>query len=396
MPFCSSGTSGPKPGVVTSIIVDQNYVKSLLPPVLQWLYPYLPWMEGLAIGDVSAFCAADPPSFTMPTPLEFLNFVTGGPLNDYLTVNAFLQNLTRYYLWFQLCQCNSVATPAPTNPSQPANMPGFPGTGSVYGDPCFTYNFSHTFQAVGDTTDPMIAIPSGVTYATLDTVFDTVDDPYPDRYAVNAVLYSASGGAISPGLTYGGWNTSHMSFTHNESAVGAGAAQLQMAYVVSTHSLPVPRSMTGTLRLYCGTSPTGGGGVVEAPCPPDPRTLATLNEILRLLTLVQRQAVPFAYVRGASHTGLTGHGHINVQGLIGCIVEITSFGTNVGSVDGDPLTYFNAGWFNWGDADGYKPRQFINASPQVSFPAAAGQFTRIGYSLEPSVTATITELVREA
>jgi hypothetical protein len=170
---------------------------------------------------------------------------------------------------------------------------------------------------------------------------------------------------------------------------------MQMAWTVSTHSLPAPRSMTGTVRLYCGTTPTGGGGVVEVPCPPDPRTLATLNEILRLLTLVQRQAVPFAYVRGADHTGLTGHGEISVQGLIGCIVTLTAFGSNVGSTDGDPLTYFNAGWFNWGDADGFQPRIFINASPQVSFPTSAGQFTRIGYSLEPGVTATITELTRE-
>lgn len=395
MPICSSGTSGPKPGVNTSIIVDPNFVKSLLPPALAWLYPFLPWMEGLAIGDVNAFCAADPPTFTMPTPLQFLNFVTGGPFGDFEIVNTFLQNLTRYYLWFQLCQCNSVATPTPTNPSQPSNMPAFPGTGSVNADPCFTYNFSHTFQAVGDTFDVLVPVPAGVTYATMDSQFDTVDDPSPDRYVANAIFFSASGGNLNTTGVFGGWNTTHMFFTHSQASVPAGAANMQMQYTVSTHSLPVARSMTGTVRLYCGTTPTGGGGTVELPCPPDPRTLATLNEILRLVTLVQREAVPFAYIRSTVHSGLTGHGEIAVQGLIGCIVQLTSYGSAVGSVDGDPATFFDAGWFNWGNADGFLPREHIKASPQVSFPAAAGQYTRIGYSLQPGVTASLTELVRE-
>jgi len=45
---------------------------------------------------------------------------------------------------------------------------------------------------------------------------------------------------------------------------------------------------------------------------------AQLDQLMAMVTLIQRQAAPFGYVPGAIHAGLTGTGVIAIQGLIGC------------------------------------------------------------------------------
>jgi hypothetical protein len=114
-----------------------------------------------------------------------------------------------------------------------------------------------------------------------------------------------------------------------------------------------------------------------------------------MVTLIQRQQVPFGYIQSTAHTGLSGDGHIDVSGLIGCLVEVTDQGTNTGQQLGDPDVLWNAGWINWGNADASSPRSFIDCTPMLSLPAAAGQYTRIGYSLPTGIVITITELERE-
>jgi hypothetical protein len=120
-----------------------------------------------------------------------------------------------------------------------------------------------------------------------------------------------------------------------------------------------------------------------------------LSRIESLLTLVQRQAAPFAYVNGASHSGLTGNGHLDVQGLLGAKVELTTVPGRLGIASGDPDTLFDAGFLRWGSSSGAATSQRIDTTPFLSFPGGAGQFTRISYSLAGGVVATITELVRE-
>jgi hypothetical protein len=115
-----------------------------------------------------------------------------------------------------------------------------------------------------------------------------------------------------------------------------------------------------------------------------------------MVTLIQRQSVPFAYIASASHAGLAGSGELTVQGLIGLRITLTTIPSLVGSDAGDPLTYFQAGWLRWGDADGFSERRFIDASPLTWYPQPAGQYTRIAYSLNVGVVATIEELEREA
>lgn len=153
---------------------------------------------------------------------------------------------------------------------------------------------------------------------------------------------------------------------------------------------------TGSGIGYALTT-AGGLGSAANPgcCPPDPSIMQLLRSILESTTLVQRQAAPFGYVPGVVHSGLTGTGQISVSDLIGALVTVTASGPVTGEEAGTPVTLFEAGWFNWGNADGFSERIRLSGDTQVSLPAAAGQYTRIGYTLPVGMTIQITELNRE-
>jgi hypothetical protein len=75
-----------------------------------------------------------------------------------------------------------------------------------------------------------------------------------------------------------------------------------------------------------------------------------------------------------------------------------SFGTlpsAIGSESGTPTEYFELGFLSVGTADGYQRSVRLEHNPQVWFPPDMGSQTLVGYSLNPLVTATITELQRE-
>jgi hypothetical protein len=151
--------------------------------------------------------------------------------------------------------------------------------------------------------------------------------------------------------------------------------------------------LTARVEVYCGGPP---GSTSAACCPPDPIATAKLDTIIALLTLQQRQSTPFAYIDGDSHSSLTGFGEISVQGLIGLKLTITDAGPGVlGVAAGDPETVWEAGWYRWGNADGWAPREFISSTDVLDLPTSAGVYTKIGYSLNATVEVTITELERE-
>lgn len=114
-----------------------------------------------------------------------------------------------------------------------------------------------------------------------------------------------------------------------------------------------------------------------------------------MVTLIQRQSVPFAYVSGTTHSGLTGTGTLSVSGILGLLVN-AGVPTSTSDIAGTPDVRIPIGRVNFGTADGYRDRDQLVTDSQVVFPAVAGLYTVIGYSLEPGVTATFTELVRES
>jgi len=135
---------------------------------------------------------------------------------------------------------------------------------------------------------------------------------------------------------------------------------------------------------------------------------ASLNTIMRQLAalqatatstqfvaqLIQRQAVPFAYVPGVVHPALVGGGEFSVLDLIGLSVTFAVIPPGKESGSTDPITYHQLGKVSLGTAAGWRRSWQPTHSPYLILPIAAA-FTRVGYSFADGVVATITELLRE-
>jgi hypothetical protein len=413
---CSSGISAPKPGVNASVIVDAAYVQSLLPAGLAWLYPYLPYMHGLEIGDVGAFCSVDPPTFTVPTAAEIFNFITGNSLEDVIAVSDFMQAITKMYLWYSLCHCTTVATPsAPSPPAAPADLPAINPPGVITPSPtagCLVVN-SPTVTTTSDEWhdlighDPVqageVSLPNGPTRplqlpAGALTVTMTghnlsahAGGPFGGLYTpeseIRMQFFDAADAFISGVIhTYGALTD----FTHADVPVPSGARGVQVSAVNEiTGQNHIARA---ELTVYCAGAPAGAP--VVPCCPPDPILTGRLDSILKMVTLIQRQHVPFATLPGPAHTGLSGDGQFGVQGITSLAVHVTTVPGRVGVVAGEPDTIYDVGWLRVGTIDGWGPRIYVSSQDFLVAPVA-GDVVLVGYSIPADVVWTINERVRE-
>jgi len=411
-----SGPSQPKSGVDPSVTVDVPYIQSLLPAGLSWAFPYLPYMQGLVIGDVATFCSADPPTWTVPSATEILDFLTGGPTGAYLTVNQFLQDITRAYLWYALCECVSGTQPTPpTPPTAPtgAPVPNPPAITDPPGQPGATTPCFLGSDSVYSSVSSIDGVAQTLT-TTSATAHEVHWGPYPthDEFFqrnVNTIRLVTRRTQVGAGphqnITWSIRWQSRTAFlfnqvvTHSPDGVDHvydlippdGATNMILQYFVSATS-------TDTWRVhiegYCNVPP-GGTSTTTVCCPPDPTLLAMLTRLQQAVELIQRQAVPFSYVYGDNHAGLSGDGEISVQGLIGVSVDVTTLPASYGRASGTPERLFDVGFVTLGTDDGWSSTRRIDSDGALVLPGAAGVFTRVGYSLAPGVQVAIRELVRE-
>lgn len=402
--ICAGGTSGPKTGVDTSVYVDSAFVQSLLPPALAWLYPYLPWMRALEIGDVSTFCATDPPTVpSVPSASDILQFVTGGNISAALAVNDFLQNVAKQYLWRSLCQCTSGSPSAYTPPSDPGGLVSVNNPSIVSGplaQPCYDFT-SSVVNFTGGTSlqrsDINIAgTGGGVTgpstrgyWVQFDTTTALVSAPAPQltlHYIVEAELTTPATIYSNPAYVINAGGTRSALF-----AVPAGADHAN--YTVNAGTGAGQTSETTRIRVWCQTaSPTEQDCCASGP----DRTNLLLNQILDLVTIIQRQRVPFAYIDGATHSTLSGAGTLTIpNGLIGLRTTVTTNPGYTGIAGSNPTALFDVGYVSVGDASGWNETQPIRRSPWNWFPSDMSTWTRVGYNLNPGVIVSITELEAE-
>lgn len=388
--LCGGGSSQVKPGGLISVSYSSALIADLLVLVESpWLIPVIPLLVLPPIL-LTSFCATDPPAqptFTLAESNALLGLQVGS--SDWNSGVTKVSDLLQNAVWSQFCECVTGATPGPTPaPSPPVGttvtvLPSQPGFAPCYELVLTTGNAfpsSGTFTLAGGTP-----IPVGATQLQLKLV-NTIAV---GSGAVASVTIEQDNGSTvlhtdtvvaNPGQTV----------TRSFNVV-ANANKFFLSYVGAggTGNSYITNSV---FDIFCGTStaPTQTN-----PCGPDPTTVALLNGIMQLVTLIQRQIVPFAYVSGTSHSALTGTGELNVQGILGVKVLPSSIPSSAGLVVGDPDTLWLDSWINWGNADGWTTREFLTSSPFISMPRLASQFTKIGYSLRPGLTVDITELVRE-
>lgn len=395
--LCGGGASHAKSGAGTTILYTASAIAQLLESYkLGWLARLASFLT-VASYVADTMCASDPPAMPVFTAQDAQAMLNLSPWEDFLVAVGKVDDVVKHLAWYQFCECNAgnVSPVAPVVPVSPTDVTLVPtATGNA---PCGQYS-SQVYANQGTLGLATIVFQSGSPNGT--TLWGC------QPVLVHIHISAWYGSATTPARFLTGWQF----YDASNNFVGALTDNVDLGFGPADIDIPVPPGARKVLpRWGSNASPsnvnqkwdmtvTGYAGFnpTSTPCcPSDERVFQMLANLTSLTTLIQRQQVPFAYVHGDSHAGLTGAGHIDVQGLIGCLVTLTTVPNAMGLDVGDPDTIWSESWINWGNADGSTERAFIRTSPQISLPPAAGQFTRIGYSLAPGVVATITELVRE-
>jgi hypothetical protein len=174
----------------------------------------------------------------------------------------------------------------------------------------------------------------------------------------------------------------------------------------------------------CKAAPTGQRPPIRPPAPPvvrppviapQPPLVCDASDICTYLTalsgkldsltrqvsylrsdviLIQRQKVPFAYVRGTLHSGLTGTGTLAVQGILALSVQVTTMPIAASQDVAAATDYYQLGKVSVGTVDGWQRVRWITHNPML-IDQIDGDITLVGYWFPPGVVASIQELVRE-
>lgn len=392
MPVCTGG-SQPQAGAPAAILVTIDQLANYLPPGSDWIRPLLPYLQPILLSDISDFCSTDPPGYPNLSGLAFDAVFAGGEFGAAAVAIFAIQQIMRTVVWYRVCECvTGGVQPVPAGPSDPGTVPAVnpPGAalppnavpcGTASGGPSGTV--INTFQPCLSTTDVPLnshivqlslhVTPTGATHHSID------------------FYYATYGTGIATPLSLGFTTVASGATTVVTVVIPPGATIMDVKLTTGPNVNTDLGSVTAS--FYCGADIPTAPPPVAQPLPPVDR--AMLDRILAMVTLIQRQAVPFGYVYGTNHTGLTGHGSFSVADLIGVSVDVTTLPGWAGAADGSPTQYFDLGFVTLGTADGYEHSRRIDHDGTLFLPYAAGAFTAVGYTLASGVEVAIRELVRE-
>lgn len=387
---CGGGTSAPDPGRAAVVEYSAGLIAAIFAAYdLAWLIPVIPFV-GLVPLTLATFCGNDPPAIPTFTAAEVDALVNQKLGADWLSGLAKLTDLVLNAIWYDACRCTSGALVPFAPPVQPAGSPTYQPPVPPNVLPCSTWSAVSSFCDTGSlfkgTAVPDVGtFPTGVllhmvgTDCGAGTPAGTFNWVWTFKDASNATIatstYSLTGSqtldafvAVPPGTVGVNLNHNQTSGSRGQQIIGSTAA------------------------FYCSSQVPGAQ---QPCCPPDVATQATLDAILKMVTLIQRQAVPFGYVTGTVHAGLSGAGAVSISGLLGVKVAITTLPTPLGSEGTSPPKHFDAGWITFGTIDGFPQSYRLEHNPQVYLPSRCSAFTDLDYDLAPGVVVTITELLRE-
>lgn len=385
------GTSSPNVGASAVTLLASGFVAVVLDKYgagwLKWAIPFLALPELT----LNTFCATDPPAiptFTAAESKAIINLELGA---DFSSGLAKFGDLIQHLAWYELCHCNAgTATALPAAPSPPAGTPVYVPPPSQVAAPCgsahLVFSQDQTGVNISEDLNAFIAWPANPTSLRLHFVTGG---------ASGNVVFHGFAKAFSPSMG----NVQFPSFSIPTAAMD------QTFY----YSLPLGTTNVTINQLFdsgagsqtfdvhadvfCNGAPASG--VVTPCCPADPTLALQVEAILRMVTLIQRQGVPFGYVPGAVHAALSGAGTLAIQGILGAKVAVTTLPASLGRAGTTPVEYFDMGFLTFGTPDGYPTAYRLERSPQLLLPARCSAYTQLAYDLPPGVVITLTELLRE-
>lgn len=396
--LCGGGTSAPKTGA--SAVVD--YTSGLIAAIfaaydITWLIPVIP-LVGLAPLTLSTFCATDPPAVPTFTAAEIAAMLGANFGSDFSSGVSKLKDLILNAIWQDTCTCTSGTLVPLTPPAPPAGTPITQFQTQTYGgsNVCHDQSQLVTPLQIGtfDYQDWtfLTGRPSGLSgfRVIIHQPAPSGGQTVPASWVIQE-RNTSSGTLIKQTPIPLGFDTQiTIPIAVQGTALGVSVNNVQ---VIGTSTYNSTTGIQIELQGLCGPLITGPG--VQPCCPPDPLLSAQIDQILKAVTLIQRQAVPFAYIAGTVHSGVSGNGVLSVSGLIGVKIDITTDPSSLGVEGIQPPILFDRGFFTWGTPDGYPQSERLERTHQLSLPARASAFTDFAYDLHPGVVVTITELVRE-
>ncbi len=185
------------------------------------------------------------------------------------------------------------------------------------------------------------------------------------------------------------------------------ASPLPVSFPVKVTFEPLPTEPVCNGYPFSGppplSAPAGWSGAEAAPVCGSTQDVCTqlqvvinkLNILDSMTQLIQRQAVPFAYLLGTPSVGLIGAGDIAAQGILGCSVTITAQPPGHGQTADNPKRAIpKLGAIQFKTVDGFTDERQLHYAQQLVLDAPPLS-TALHYTLAPGVTATITPLLRE-
>lgn len=118
------------------------------------------------------------------------------------------------------------------------------------------------------------------------------------------------------------------------------------------------------------------------------------RQLTGMVTLIQRQGVPFGYVTGTVHGPLSGQGEFTVADILGLSIDATVIPLANPPTGGDPQTYRSLGKISVGTTDGWERTYWVTHDPYLILPIS-GAVTKVGWTFPSGVIAYVTELLRE-
>lgn len=388
---CGGGTSAAKPGTDAIVRYSAGLIAAIFAAYdIAFLIPVIP-LVGLVDIPLNAFCSSDPPAvptFSSAETTALLNLDFGSDFDSGLSK---MRDVVVNAIWWDACECTSGAPVGFIPPAPPSGTPIYQFPVGETSAPCGSAGpITHSFTTGNGTFNR-----GGVAVSTLSA-------PKIARIIVQNKVTSGAGWTLATTprfeLIAGGQTNLPQFFTPpNTTSIKDFVIPQDNtvnSFAITTNNV----SGTGQLdeiktwEIYCGNNVPG---VQQPCCPPDPSTQSYLDNILQLVTLIQRQIVPFAHILGPSHSALTGQGTISVNGLLGVKLDLTTIPASYGVEVGSPDHHFDLGWLSVLTTDGFIDERRITAQLTAWLPRLMSDATVIGYSLNPGVVGTITELVRE-
>jgi hypothetical protein len=388
--LCAGGTSGPKAGYASVVDFSVGLIGNVLAARgLRWLIPAVP-LAGVPAQTLSSFCGTDPPAVPTFTTDETTAILTLSFGADFDSGISKLRDLILYSLWYEVCECTSGTLTAYPTITPPTDTPIFQPPGPIAVTPCTGAAIIGPYPIPAGGGPTFVGFVHGSYGFNVTIGILTVDiQASTGNFNITVQVRQQTVDASVTGHTYSftlGVGTSVRTVTYDP-------LYPQWAIYLVGAAGTGQRLVDVKADLYCDGQVPGGA---QSPCcPPDDTTQAYLDLILQSVTLIQRQSVPFAYVYGADHAGLSDDGSFSVSGLMGISVDVTTLPDSYGRADGTPEQLFDLGYVSMGTADGWLPLRRIDHDGTLWIPTGAGALTIVGYSLSPGVVVSIRELVRE-